>query len=200
MPRTRLLTAPSAIAASVVMTAAIAACGGGSPTPSNATTTSFSSIVAQAYKFSDCMRSNGMPNFPDPRVTNTAGQQSIGIAVVNSPSPAMQAARKACAKYAPSGGPANGPDGGKPKAQIQAEFALARCLRSNGFPKFPDPNSQGQLTPEQFAAAGINLSQPGFLTAASKCLPATHGVITVAMLRKAIAHDTGAQGGSGNGG
>jgi len=200
MPRTRPLKAVTVLAAGVAVAAAIAGCGGASPTTTNTTSGSFSAIVAQAYKFSDCMRSNGMPNFPDPKVTNSAGQQSIGIAVVNSPTPAMQAARKACAKYAPNGGQNSGPDDSQPKAQIQAEFALASCLRSHGFPKFPDPNSQGQLTPAQFAAAGINLNQPGFLTSASKCLPATHGVITEAMLRQAIAHDTAAPGTAGYGG
>jgi hypothetical protein len=50
-----------------------------------------------ARKFVKCMRSHGMPNFPEPKViTIPGGGQKAYIAEVNMQSPAFQAAAKVC--------------------------------------------------------------------------------------------------------
>ena len=59
-------------------------------------------------------------------------------------------------------------------------LAFARCMRSHGFPSFPDPTSTGELTHEMLANAGINLHQPAVVQAADACVGVTHGVITKA--------------------
>jgi hypothetical protein len=86
------------------------------------------------------------------------------------------------------------PDGGSPSrsaAQTQAQsaalLAFARCLRSHGFPGFPDPASSGQLTREMLANAGIDLHQPAFLQAADGCVSVTHGLLTKARVARFIA-------------
>jgi hypothetical protein len=62
--------------------------------------------MAQLLKASECMRSHGVPNFPDPTESNggkAIGFQSIGI---DQNSPQYQAARKACRSLTPLlGGP-----------------------------------------------------------------------------------------------
>ena len=63
-------------------------------------------------------------------------------------------------------------------------MAFARCIRSHGFPSFPDPTGNGELTQEMAAAAGINLHQPAVLQAGYACVGVTHGFIT----RAAVAH------------
>jgi hypothetical protein len=66
-------------------------------------------------------------------------------------------------------------------------LAFARCLRSHGFPKFPDPNRSGQLTHQMLAQAGIDLHEPALLQAADACTSVTHGVITKAAVARFVA-------------
>ena len=65
-------------------------------------------LKAQALAMSRCMRSHGVPNFPDPTFqTGPGGGVAAGIRIsgagINPNSPAFQAAQKACAQF--FGGP-----------------------------------------------------------------------------------------------
>jgi hypothetical protein len=51
------------------------------------------------------------------------------------------------------------------QGQIAAFLTFARCIRSHGFPSFPDPTSSGELTHQMVANAGISLRQPAVLQA-----------------------------------
>lgn len=124
------------------------------------------------------MRSNGVPGFPDP------GSPGFKNAF-NTQSPAFKSAYPACQHLQPGGGPPSQRAEHSP-AQIAAALAFARCLRSHGFPDFPDPTSQGQLTPQMVTAAGINLHQPAALKAGLACTTVTHGLITPAAVERAI--------------
>jgi hypothetical protein len=57
-------------------------------------------------------------------------------------------------------------------------LAFAGCIRSHGFPSFPDPTSNGTVTHQMLDAAGINLHQPAVLQAGYACTSVTHGLIT----------------------
>jgi hypothetical protein len=53
--------------------------------------------MQRALAFSKCMRSHGVPNFPDPKVrTGPGGNQEFYLPGVNIQSPAVQSAAKAC--------------------------------------------------------------------------------------------------------
>jgi hypothetical protein len=55
--------------------------------------------LARTLNFARCMRSHGVPNFPDPKVTTGQGGQSVVDlrgAGLNFQSPAFRAAAKAC--------------------------------------------------------------------------------------------------------
>ena len=55
----------------------------------------------QALKFAQCMRSHGVPKFPDPKA---GGQMTLGTkAGVDPNTPQFQAAQKACQKLVPGG-------------------------------------------------------------------------------------------------
>jgi hypothetical protein len=63
----------------------------------------------QALKFSACMRSHGVPKFPDPQF-NSGGGTLLKIGKdVNPNSPQFQAAQKACRKLVPGGPMTAGP-------------------------------------------------------------------------------------------
>jgi hypothetical protein len=51
----------------------------------------------RGLQFARCMRSHGVPNFPDPKVTTrTGGNQQVYLPGVNLQAPAAQTAAKAC--------------------------------------------------------------------------------------------------------
>jgi len=125
----------------VVVVVSLAACGGSPPnrvaSRGSTTTTSPSSPgqapVAGALRFANCMRSNGVANYPDP--SNSGRPQSLNQ--VNPNSPTFLGAYTACRKYAPIG-----ERGGPPPpsaAQLRFALAFAQCMRTHGFPQFPDP-------------------------------------------------------------
>jgi hypothetical protein len=61
----------------------------------------------QALKFSQCMRSHGVPKFPDPQFSPNGGTLMRIGQDVNPNSPQFKAAQKACQKLVP-GGPLSG--------------------------------------------------------------------------------------------
>jgi hypothetical protein len=109
---------------------AIAACGSSGGESSGAATGSGDS---PAIKLADCMRSHGVPNFPDPSTGGGGVNLTSGI---NPQSPAFKSAQRACAKLAPDAKP-GGPSA--TKSQFLAALSFAKCMRTHGFPDFPDP-------------------------------------------------------------
>ena len=186
-----------ASAVALAAAAALAACGG-SPHPrsgsagSNTPGHSSSGLVAQAYKHSACMRSHGVPNFPDPQVDNGGHQISIHVSAGLMSAPAFRSARQTCARYLPNGG-AGLLQTGNDRAHAEAMLAFARCIRSHGFSNFPDPTAQGRLDPSMITAAGINLHQPAVLHAGLACIGVTHGDITRTDVEQAV-NGSGGQG------
>ncbi|MFF7474803.1 hypothetical protein [Streptomyces sp. NPDC008092] len=87
--------------------------------------------------YAQCMRKNGVANFPDP---NAQGLIDINGNNVDMQSAQAQAADKKCKSLLPAGG------GGSASQGVRdASLAYAKCMRKNGVPKFPDPNADGGL-------------------------------------------------------
>ena len=133
-----------------------------------------------AVRFAQCMRSHVVTNFPDP-TSPQEFKQSIGAS--SEGSPVSRSAETACMHVLPGGGPPS-QSAAQRQAQTVAGLAFARCLRSHGFPNFPDPTSSGQITHEMLANAGINIHQPALLQAADACVSVTHGVLTKAAVAR----------------
>jgi hypothetical protein len=186
----------SAVAAGVAMALLAAGCGGNSPSSasvSGAAAGAKGGPGEAAYQFSACMRNHGVNNFPDPKVKTSAGSTSviIGINPSISGQPTFKSAQQACQHILPKPG-SSGADHNSP-ARVQALIAFARCLRTHGFPNFPDPNANGDLSEETIAKAGINLQTPALLTAGRRCASVTHGIITPAQVAQAINHAKGSR-------
>ncbi len=160
---------------------------------SNGGPKSAQTFAAAAFKYAECVRRHGVPDFPNPQIVNKPGVHAIRQAVPQSvgESPQFKMAQSACKGILPV--PENGGAANAAEAHIHAQtiLAFARCLRSHGVPDFPDPTAQGQLTPSTIRAAGVDLQAPAFLTAAKACIGATHGAITLAQVEAAIHHDGG---------
>jgi hypothetical protein len=177
----RLPLVAAALAAATVLTA----CGSSSPTSSGSdgppTQAQLQREQRDAVRFADCMRSHGVPNFPDPTTSPHAFKSAL-----STNSPAVQSAATACQHLLPNGGRPN-QSPARSQAQVAAMLAFARCIRSHGFPNFPDPTGAGELTREMIASAGINLHQPAVIQAGDACVSATHGVITRAIVARFVA-------------
>jgi hypothetical protein len=134
---------------------AIAALGGGSIAscgstgPLSGTVTNAPGGSNSALRFSQCMRANGVPSFPDP------GPSGYARGSINLQSPAVQSAMNACTRYLPpSGHPPT-----VPASVRHQELLLANCMRANGVPNFPDPDNNGDI---QFAVTSPIPHSPAF--------------------------------------
>ena len=130
---------------------AVAGCSGGSTVPTAgsqpATTavpaggsgSSGSSPLAEAVAYSQCIRSHGVPNFPDP-VQTPSGGYGYRTPGIDPNSAAFQGALQAC-KALPS--PWNSTGQQLSAAQQQAWLNWAQCIRTHGLSAFPDPTFSG---------------------------------------------------------
>ena len=94
-------------------------------------------------------------------------------------SPQFNTAQTACRSILPAPSKADLAAQAK-QQQIHKEdvLAFAHCLRNRGITGFPDPNTQGQLSPQMVQAAGVDLTAPRVRTAALACVSASNGGIT----------------------
>jgi hypothetical protein len=133
------------------------------------------------------MRSHGVPNFPDPKVSVSPGHASVGFAVNPSQTggPKFKSADKSCSSILPAP-----PSPAQQQAEQQTHrrnlLAFARCVRAKGIKDFPDPNAQGQLRLPTVVAAGVDIHSRQFLDAATGCVGVTHGMITAAQIRAGV--------------
>ncbi len=181
-------------AATLSIASLAAGCGSSAKTTTTGSTAGQppQNIVADAYKYSACMRDNGVSGFPDPQTVDQPGQHGLSIKITPAitSSPAFAKARSACSRIMPGGQFQNG----SPAQQAQQQEArkedalsFAECMRAKGVANFPDPNAAGQLTVQMVVAQGIDVHATSVLTAVKACLPASHGALTVAGVRQAIA-------------
>lgn len=177
-PRTPILaSAVTVLAASLL----VAGCGGKTPTTTADTATA--SAQTGLFAYSHCMRSHGIPNFPDPVAGEGIPKDKL-IPLVGSPQ--FSTATRACQHIMPASGLGPQTAATPTRVRLAAALAFARCMRDRGFRTFPDPTRQGQLTPQMVTAAGLDLHQPAVLQAGLACAPVTHGLITRAAVERAV--------------
>lgn len=114
-------------------------------------------------KFSECMRANGVPNFPDPpagggiKITPRSG--------LNPQSPAFQRASQSCRKELPGGGPPRV----VPESVKLSLLRQAECMRAHGFPSYQDPIFPPGGGIESFIPSNVDAGSPAFQTATKAC-------------------------------
>jgi hypothetical protein len=152
----------------------VAACGGspgshvaqlGSTAARSTSSSTPSAHQNDAVAFARCMRSEGVPNWPDPNSSGAFDKSKLTTRELGAGNSQLQAAQSACTHLLPNGG------SGPIAAQVQQMRALglrySRCVRSHGVPNFPDPGSDGRI-PDP-ASVGINQGSPKFEAANRAC-------------------------------
>jgi hypothetical protein len=169
---------PARTAATIIATvglALLAAACGGSPgshvAQLGSTTTKSSTQQNGMLAFSRCMRSQGVPDFPDPNSSGVLPKSQIAQLTVGNPK--FPAAHRACEHLLPNGGqPA--------QAQVQQAWNdmrnFARCMRSHGVPNWPDPapTSQQDQRPFFHVPDSIDPNAPQITTKIRACQRVLH--------------------------
>jgi hypothetical protein len=184
------LGAAALAAALIALSVLVTGCGGNSPTGgvaslgSHASKTSTTSSTAagssggsgssaspgsQAVAYAACMRSHGVANFPDPKVTTNGNEVKVAIGVNPSitGNPHFKSAQQACSKLLPGGGPGEGSNHQITPLEQSRYLKAAACIRSHGVPNFPDPTFSGGGV--HLAHQGLNESSPVFKAAVHAC-------------------------------
>ena len=167
------ISIPAARAAAALIAttalALLAACGGSaSSTGSGSSASSGSSAAAggAAVSYAHCMRSHGLPDYPDPDSSGTlpkASAQLLGVSTA-----VFNAAQSACQHLLPAtGGSLTAGSlqqcylaGVCPQALVQQALSagrvFAQCMRSHGVPYWPDPSLDSEGRP----LFNINVPRP----------------------------------------
>jgi len=196
--RLRRTTIPAAVVAVASLSLLAAGCGGGgsprvasvaSPTTNAQGSSSSNSSPAaaqgnKAVAYSHCMRSNGVPNYPDPHSNGNlpkGNAQTFGVSTSR-----YQTAEQACGDLLPSSGSASLTQclmtGDCSRFVVQPALEegrkFAQCMRSHGVPNWPDPavdtlgrpsfpvtkagiSIDATRSPQMLAKIGVCQRQPG---------------------------------------
>jgi hypothetical protein len=134
----------------------------GPASPSTSAGSGANSPQQSALAFAACVRSHGVPSYPDSAVhASSKGVVLSAPPGIDVNSPQFQSAMQACRSLLPQG-PSSGSNS---SSYVQAVLKYSLCMRSHGVTNFPEPNSQGLFT----GGAGINPNSPTFLAANEAC-------------------------------
>ncbi|KUL58636.1 hypothetical protein [Streptomyces sp. NRRL S-1521] len=165
----RRVVAPALLAATALVTAALAGCSGDGSSNASSEKDPTSSAFDRALDYSKCMRSNGVPDFPDPE-EDSGGVKLTPEGGADPNSDGFKKAVEACKDKAPQGlGGGGGGGGGGQELDSAKVTAWAKCLRENGVPKFPDPDINGSSMNIDLVGAGVDPQDAKFTEAMQTC-------------------------------
>ena len=187
------------LAALVSLAALAAGCGGGSPgshvaqlgsttsttqsstssdgsstTPASGGSTNSVSATLQTLAYARCMRSHGVPTFPDP---TSAGLPKAQVVAARKANPSrFDSAESACSHLLPSGG-----GNGETPAEIAQDWnqdrRFAQCMRHDGIPNWPDPTDRSTTDSRpvfRITAVGLDGNSPQLRAKAQHCASSLH--------------------------
>ncbi len=136
---------PLAVLSLIAVVALISACGSSAPVGSitgSGGATNTAANAQKGVKFAECMRSNGVSEFPDPGASGSFTiDEVVNGSSLDPNAPAFKQAISACKSLEPAGF-----EGGARSTQQQsAALKFAQCIRENGVTDFPDPVRNGPL-------------------------------------------------------
>lgn len=164
----------SRLLAGLVLIAAAAACSDSSGELS--TGEGEPAAGSGALAFAQCMRENGVEDFPDPQIDPGSNRVIATPSGIDFDDPQVQAAQEACQGLAEGLGQ-GAPPGGEIDEERQAEIndavlAFAQCMREHGI-DFPDPQVNGGRVimggPQAAGGPQFDPNSPEFQEAQQEC-------------------------------
>jgi hypothetical protein len=172
----RPLVHASIVALAVLSLLAAGCGGGGSPgvasVASSAVTAGPSAEGGQAtglVAYASCMRSHGVPGFPDPASGGGLPKEAVVSALQAVSNSRADVSQNACKGLLPAGGSLSGKAARPVPAQDRHDYLeAAACMRSHGFPDFPDPTFANSSVQTNIPSS-INQDSSRFTSAATTC-------------------------------
>jgi hypothetical protein len=126
----------------------------------NASSSASSSAPASALAFSQCMRSHGVRNFPDPK--SSGGIPKVSPQQLEVTSTQFQTAQTACAHLLQ-------PDQAQAQLMLSGMRDFARCMRARGARNWPDPTIDSDGRPVFDLHGRINPDSPQMDNTSGEC-------------------------------
>jgi hypothetical protein len=148
----------------------VTACGGGAKHNAGGSNGSGQISVQALDKFAACMRRNGVLNFyfapsgSSPASNDELSLRGYLVPGVGPHTPNFSSAMKACRSVNPI--PMPGPAS---RQQFDSLLHQAECMRTHGFPAFPDPAEVNGRLAVQPLPSSIDQNSPQFLKAQQTC-------------------------------
>jgi hypothetical protein len=120
----------------------------------------------KAIAYSHCMRSHGVPNFPDPGSNGAfpkVSAQQLGVS-----STVLQAAQNDCRYLLPNGG--SGPSETQTQQILHGMLKFAQCMRAHGVSAWPDPVLDAGGNPEFYLDGKVNQDSPQVTSKVHDCV------------------------------
>lgn len=137
---------------------------------STASTHTSASATASAVRYASCMRSNGVASWPDPNGNGLFDKSKVAPQELHVGEAEVQSAQRTCQHLLPKG---YGVPSSTRVASYRHEMLIyARCIRTHGVPKMPDPDARGHLDIGPGSAVDVN--SPGFQAAYRACKSDLH--------------------------
>jgi hypothetical protein len=145
----------------------LAGCGGS--THASAPT----KVMSAALAYANCMRSHGVPDFPDPngqgefqlRAVKVENGRTTPLEDLVPTAPAFVAAQRTCGSFGSAGRQVSA---AQEQQEFQKELTAAVCMRANGVPGYPDPKFIDGSIDLEFNGK-FDPDSPAFQHAAGKC-------------------------------
>jgi hypothetical protein len=131
---------PFAGGAAAVLTLLLAGCALGPIGRPAAAATPSANPAAVYRQFAQCIRTHGLPDFPDP-VLDAQGHPQLPDSVQQPPDAIMQACSSVLNQL-----PASSRGSGAQRPNPAEMRRFAQCLRAHGIEDWPDPNLDGSFT------------------------------------------------------
>lgn len=147
------------------------ACSGGSRS-SGPGTTSAQQTAKKMAVFARCMRGHGQPDFYYANPQNVSNSSTVAFSLgqgyvvtgVKPRSSQFQSALASCKHLLPPV-----PTRALTQQQLQRDITFAQCMRSHGYPAYPDPDVQNGALIQQPLPASIDTTSPQFQAAEKAC-------------------------------
>jgi hypothetical protein len=148
-----------------------AACGGG-PHPAGSGASSPPGLAQALDAYVHCMHGHGLPGL---YISRAPSSPSAGTALMihgfaiegaDPSSSGFGSAQSACQHLLPQGTP---PTGAELHQQFLSAVKSARCMRSHGYPDWPDPQVVNGRVGIGFPSSGVDVNSPQFQSAAKTC-------------------------------
>jgi hypothetical protein len=168
-PGLRVVVLAAVLAGTVV---AAAACGGGSD-PADSGASSPPGLAQALDAYAHCMHGHGLPGLyitraPSSPNPGTTAMIFHGFAIegASPSSPGFGPAQTACQHLLRHGTP---PTGAELHQQFLSAVKSARCMRSHGYPDWPDPRVVNGEVGIGFPSSGVDFNSPQVQSAAKAC-------------------------------